>query len=266
MPIRSRFPARTLLLLVLGASSSAAAAPPTRPPKPTTPATTPPTTTPTTPTTPGPTEPIPPEGEPDGEPPPATEPTPPVEPEPTGHDPADAAAVAKLQEDARVLRDELFKARARVSVVGSKLFTARIAMSFRSNLERFYTAKDFTIRVDGAPVYVQENGLPKTAGDLFEVFAAPGSHELAISVDLVARRDPSYKLEVQETLSLVVPEAARVSSRLVLRENGNMWRFAEKRRGRTDLRVRLQAKAKLPKGKRKPAAAAASVSVGGTKK
>jgi hypothetical protein len=269
MPIRSRFPplAGTLLFFALGAGSFAAAAPPT---KPTAPATTP--TTP--PTTPGPTAPRPgPEGreddspveEPDGEAPPPTEPIEPVAPAPSGPDPA---AVAKLQEDARALRDELFKARARVSVVGSKLFTARIAMSFRSNLERFYTARDFTIRVDGAPVYVQENGLPKTAGDLFEVFAAPGSHELAISVDLVARRDPSYKLEVQETLSLVVPEDARVSSRLVLREHGNMWRFAEKRRGRTDLRVRLQATAKLPKGKRKPAAAtnATTRAVGGPTK
>ncbi|HET6584470.1 MAG TPA: hypothetical protein VFG69_13505 [Nannocystaceae bacterium] len=267
MPIRSRFPsvARSLAALVLLVGASASAAPPVRPSggaAPTTPTTTPTTTPSPTPTTPTPPETEPPETEPDGETPPETEPTPPALPAPSG---PDEAAVAKLQEDARALRDELFKARARVSIVGSKLFTARIAMSFRSNLERFYTAKDFTIRVDGAPVYVQENGLPKTAGDLFEVFAAPGSHELAISVDLVARRDPSYKLEVQETLSLVVPEDARVSSRLVLRENGNMWRFAEKRRGRTDLRVRLQAKAKVPRGNRKPATAG-SISAGGATK
>jgi hypothetical protein len=263
-----------VLWLVASASASAVAAPPTKPPaKPaatapgTTPAapTTPGTTTPgatTPPTTPGtdaeapPSEPIEPV-----EPEPTEEPVTPAEPAPAG---PDAAAVTRLQAEARALRDELFKARARVSVVGSKLFTARIAMSFRSNLERFYTARDFTIRVDGAPVYVQESGLPQTAGDLFEVFAAPGSHELAVSVDLVARRDPAYKLEVEEVLTLVVPADARVSSRLLLRETGNMWRFAERRRGHTDLRVRLRASAKVPKGARKTGGAASSSTTSST--
>jgi hypothetical protein len=261
MTNRLRLAPLALVASWLVCASAALAAPPTKPAgKP--PAVAPGTATP--PTTPGATTPT----TPPGTDVPATEPTdtPPVEPEtpiepetpteptPTGPTEADAAAVAKLQDDARALRDELFKARARVSVVGSKLFTARIAMSFRSNLERFYTARDFTISVDGAPVYVQESGLPQTAGDLFEVFAAPGSHELAISVDLVARRDPAYKLEVEEVLTLVVPEDARVSSRLLLRETGNMWRFAEKRRGHTDLRVRLRATAKVPKGARKKGA------------
>lgn len=257
---RSASLACVLSALVFGASASALAAPPTKPVSPTPTPTNGPSTTPTTPpptfTDPGevPTE------TPDETP---DEPTPPAEPAQSG---PDEAAIAKLQQDARALRDELFKARARVSVVGSKLFTARIAMSFRSNLERFYTAKDFTIRVDGAPVYVQETGLPQTAGDLFEVFAAPGSHEIAISVDLVARRDPAYRLELVETLTLVVPEDARVSSRLLLRETGNMWRFAAKRRGHTDLQVSLRAKAKLPKGTRAKPAASGSVSAKGAAK
>jgi hypothetical protein len=261
MPNRRRSSAslaRVLALFVFGTSTTALAAPPTRPPSTAPPTNGPGATTPTTPTTTPPTDPSAPPTETPDEPP--SEPTPPEEPTPSG---PDEAAVAKLQEDARALRDELFKARARVSVVGSKLFTARIAMSFRSNLERFYTAKDFTIRVDGAPVYVQETGLPQTAGDLFEVFAAPGSHEIAISVDLVARRDPAYRLELEETLTLVVPEDARVSSRLLLRETGDMWRFATKGRGHTDLRVSLRAKAKLPKGTRSKPAASGSVSAKG---
>jgi len=280
MPMRTRSwplatPSWLVALLVAPLVSAAPSKPATKPGAPQTGApqagATPggkPATSPATPATEPPADDVePPTGPTDPAEPTPTEPTPTEPaPEPTTPTGPDAAAVARLQQDARALRDDLFKARARVSVVGSKLFTARIAMSFRSNLERFYTASDFTIRVDGAPVYVQEQGLPKTAGDLFEVFAAPGSHEIAISVDLVARRDPAYKLEIEETLALVVPEDARVSSRLVLRETGNMWRFASRRRGHTDLRVRLQARAKLPKGAKaaKPAGASAGVRTGGS--
>lgn len=196
--------------------------------------------------------------EPDAAEPPPTDPEP-VATEPTTEPVAsvDAAAVARLQDEAKSLRDALFKARARVSIVASKLFSTRIALQLRTNLERFYTASNLTIRIDGAPVYVQERGMPTTAEDLFEVYAAPGSHELAVSVDLVARRDPAHKIRIDQAISFAVADDTRVSSRLLLRETGNMWRFASKGRGHSDVRVSLRAKAKGPRrrgGSAKPAA------------
>ncbi len=231
-----------------GRAAPAAKVDPKAPPKPG--AVTPQSGTPTKPIgEPGPieTEPVEPE------------PTEPVEPEPVPTEPApepspttiDAGAAAALQQDARTLRDDLFKARARVSIVASRLFTTRIALQLRSNLERFYTVSDLTLRIDGAPVYVQEKGLPSTAGDLFDVFASPGSHELSISADLVSRRDATYKLRIDHALTFAVDEHTRVSTRLQLQERGNMWRFAERRRGASDVRIRLRAQAKrTDKGKR----------------
>ncbi|MBX7081839.1 MAG: hypothetical protein K1X88_21725 [Nannocystaceae bacterium] len=198
-------------------------------------------------------------------PPPGDEPP----PEPSATATVDAAAVAALQQDARALRDALFKARGRVSLVASKLFTTRVALQLRSNVERFYEVTDLTLRVDGAPVYVQEKGLPKTDGDLFEVFAAPGSHELALSANLVARRDATYKIRIDYAVWFAVDANMRVSSKLQLREHGNMWRFASKRRGASDVRLRLRAVSKpLDKGRRGKASAGASVgaSAGGKAK
>ena len=242
--------ARLGLPILLAALPCIAVAAPQSGAKPTTPTKPGTATTPTKPGEPAipPSEPI--ETEP-------TEPEPtepePTEPEPTEPEPTpdagtiDASAAAALQQDARTLRDDLFKARARVSIVASRLFTTRIALQLRSNLERFYTVTDLTLRIDGAPVYVQERGLPSTDGDLFDVFAAPGSHELSVSADLVSRRDATYKLRIDHALTFAVDADSRVSSKLQLRETGNMWRFAKKRRGYSDVRIRLKAQAKRTK-------------------
>ena len=214
------------------------------------------------------------------EPAPAEPDAPPVaveqDPEPTPDEPApvaraDAGAVAALQQDARALRDALFKARSRVSLVAAKLFTTRITLRLRSNFDRFYAVSNLTLRVDGAPVYVQEKGMPSTDGDLFEVFAAPGSHELSVSADLVARRDATYKIRIDHTLVVAVDVDQRVSTRLLLRETGNMWRFAKGKRGHSDLHIGLRAKAKstAKRGASRPKAAASTpvgASVSGGKK
>lgn len=189
----------------------------------------------------------------------ATPDEPATEPEPAA-DAVDPSAVAALQAQARELRDALFKARGRVSLVASKLFTTRVGLQLRSNLERFYEVTDLTLRVDGAPVYVQAKGLPQTEGNLFEVFAAPGSHELAVSANLVARRDATYKLRIDYAIWFAVDTDMVVSTKLLLRETGDMWRFAQKRRGHSDLRVRLRAKSKST-AKRGAASARASGSV-----
>jgi len=242
---------------VLGAPAIAdAGAPPSKP-----------TPTEPSPTTP-PIEPLPATDEPVEPEPVEPEPTPtptPAPAEPT----VDPSAAAALQQEARGLRDELFKARARVSIVASRLFTTRIALQLRSNLERFYTVSELTLRIDGAPVYVQAQGLPSTDGDLFDVFAAPGSHELSISAELVSRRDATYKLRIDHAVTFAVEADTRVSTRLQLREHGDMWRFSARRRGHSDVRIRLRAQAKrTDKGKRSAAAppgGRASVGTGGSK-
>ena len=195
----------------------------------------------------------------------ATEPEPsaPQEPEPS---PVDDAGAQALQQQARDLRDRLFKARARVAIVGSKVFSSRLQLDVRSNIERFYAVTDLTITVDGAPVYQRDQGMPPTAGNVFEVAAAPGAHEVGIAADLVARRDQTYKVSVGQTFTVVVPENSTVSSRLVMRETGNMWRFAKRRMGYYRLVMKLRARAKANKGAKGRVGASGSVGVKGQAK
>jgi hypothetical protein len=267
-PLRSVIVLASLLLAApVAASAERRAAAPAKPaagastkPAATTPATAPiePSVT-KTPTGPTPTGPTPTE---------TTEPALPAEPEPepaTEEAPvarADAGEVAALQQDARALRDALFKARSRVSLVAAKLFTTRMTLRLRSNFDRFYTVSNLTLRVDGAPVYVQEKGMPSTDGDLFEVFAAPGSHELSVSADLVARRDATYKIRIDHTLVIAVDVDQRVTTRLLLRETGNMWRFAKGKRGHSDMHIGLRAKAKSTAKRGAGKSKAASTTVG----
>lgn len=183
--------------------------------------------------------------------------------EPPAAEPAavDRADLEQLQATSRELQDELFKARARVAVVTSKLFRAKIALQLRSNLERFYEVSDLVISLDGAPVFVQDKGWPTAADDLFEAYAAPGAHELTISARLVARRDATYKLRIDDTFTVLVPPDSTVFTRLVLRETGNMWRFTKRGRGRHVLTAILRARAK-PNERRRGAKAKASASTG----
>lgn len=248
-------------------TTAAVAAPATKPATTTAPATKPTTTTPP-PTTSPPVEPESIEPEPTDPQPVDPQPTDPEPTDPGGATPisnADPAAVAALQQEARELRDELFKARGRVSLVAAKLFTTRVTLRLRSNLERFYTVSNLTLRIDGAPVYVQDAGMPATDGDLFEVYAAPGSHELSVSADLVSRRDATYKIRFDHSVVITVDVDQRVSTKLLLRETGNMWRFAKSKRGRSDMRTSLRAQAKsTAKGKNK-GRTGATVKVGGKK-
>lgn len=218
----------------------------------------------------------PPTEEPPTEAPPTEEPAPDGEappPEPGQTDIAspvaeapvrvDPAKVDAIEAEARAVSDELFKARARVATVASKLFRSKINLQLRSNLERFYQVSDLVISVDGAPVVDQESGMPAAAAELFELYAAPGAHELSFTVKLVARRDATYKLRIAQTFTVFVPEDSTVSTKLRVRETGNMWRFTKRGRGRSRVDLRLRARAKPnERGRRSKATVKAKASGG----
>jgi hypothetical protein len=171
----------------------------------------------------------------------------------------DPAEIARLQEEARSVRDELFKARARVSSVTSKLFRSKVVIELRSNVERFYEVEDFTITIDGAPVYFKEKGLAPVRGSIVEMYAAPGSHEMGVSARLTAKRNKMYQLTLAQTFTVVVPEDSALNTKFLVHELGNMFsKFEKRRRGAYRLHVELQAKAKANKKQKRKAAVTAT--------
>jgi hypothetical protein len=195
---------------------------------------------------------------------PEGEDTPPAEaeqpaPKPSAPAPLVAPAeIARLQAEARSVRDELFKARARVSSVTAKLFRSKVTVELRSNLERFYEISEFTITLDGAPVYFKETGLAPVKTSIVEMYAAPGSHELGISAKLVAKRQKTYQMRVAQTFTVVVPEDSRLRTKFMVHELGNMFgKFDKRKRGAYRVHTELHAKAKAnKKSKRKTAVTA----------
>ncbi len=189
---------------------------------------------------------------------------PPEQAEPAAPTPSDAplvdpAEVARLQEEAKAVRGELFKARARVSAVTAKLFKSKVVLELRSNLERFYEVKDFTITIDGAPVYFKESGLAPVRGSIVEMFAAPGSHEMGISAHLTAKRQKLYQIRIDQTFTVVVPEDSQLRTRFMVHELGNMFgKFDKRKRGVYRMHVELRAKAKANKKKKRKAAVTAT--------
>lgn len=171
----------------------------------------------------------------------------------------DPAEIARLQEEARSVRDELFKARARVSSVTAKLFRSKVVIELRSNLERFYDVEDFTITIDGAPVYFKEKGLAPVRGSIVEMYAAPGSHEMGVSAKLTAKRQSLYQLSLSHTFTVVVPEDSALRTKFLVHEFGNMFsKFDKRKRGAYRVHVELQAKAKANKKQKRKAAVTAT--------
>jgi hypothetical protein len=209
-----------------------------------------------------------PEAEPEPEPEPEVqrepaEPEVPPEPEPEP-EPTSNAEVGALMAESRALQDELVRAKAAVSTVTAKLFRAKVSLSLRSNLERFYEVSELSIALDGAPVFVQAKGLPPARQELALAYAAPGAHEIGVSLELKARRDATYRLRIDQSFTIVVPEDSTVSSALVLRETGNMWRAGKRGRGRHAVTTVLRIKTKPnERGAKRRARTSASAS-GGT--
>lgn len=201
------------------------------------------------------------EPEPGAESPPP-EPVPEAPPAPR----IDQAAVDELSGQARALQDALFKSRARAAALAANLFQSRVQVELSGNLERFYSVTEFVLTLDGAPVFQAEQGLGRPGAQLVDAYAAPGAHALTVSATLVARRDPTYRIRIEQLFTIVVPERSTVSSKLILRESGNMWTFARRKRGRYRLRIDLKSRAKSnDRGGRKRSGASVSASGGATK-
>lgn len=185
----------------------------------------------------------------EGEQPPTQEEAP--KPRPSAAPLVDPAEIARLQEEARGVRDELFKARARVSSVTSKLFRSKVTVELRSNIERFYEVSDFSITIDGAPVYFKEKGLAPVKSTIVEMYAAPGSHQMGVSAKLKAKRQSTYQVAITQEFTIVVPEDSRLDTRVMLHELGNMFgKFDKRKKGKYRVHTELHAKAKANKKKK----------------
>ena len=127
--------------------------------------------------------------------PPAAESTPPPAPAPATAPPAPMTTpepresvkanvdLDTLNREYNQLRDELFRSRAKAHLLGDALFKTKIVATFQYKAQRAWPIKKVTLKIDDQPVFTADSPSTQDPLKLYDGFAAPGKHTLAVRVD-----------------------------------------------------------------------------------
>ncbi|RMH00181.1 MAG: hypothetical protein D6705_00990 [Deltaproteobacteria bacterium] len=160
----------------------------------------------------------------------------------------DPALARELTAESEALRDEIFRSRARIAAAVGHLEPAKVDLQLRTNLPRFYTVENLVLTLDGAPIYVRDQGLDATGDPLTSFRASPGVHRLGVAMDLTARRNPEYRMSIAHTVTFEIRPERDARVRLVLRELGNLWRLGDRGRGTSRLLALVRVRSLRRKG------------------
>ncbi len=147
--------------------------------------------------------------EPEASPPPAPSPSaaPTPSPEPEASPTPEPGAgdkgidVDALRREADAVRDELFRSRAKVRTITSSLYSSKISVDLKYGAGRFFTLRRLIIKLDGARIFDDPEGLAKAAGPLFEGFLAPGRHTLSFRVEATSKDDETFTYITEDTFA-----------------------------------------------------------------
>ena len=180
---------------------------------------------------------------------PEAAPTPAPEAAPT---PAPAPAAEKpkvdldsLNNEYHALRDELFRSRAKVELLGAALFKTRMVTTFQYKAQRAWPLKKVTMRLDDQPVYSVDAPAapPDEPIKIYEGFVAPGRHSLAIRVECGATGESRLPYSAENTFVFDVADGKQARVELTVDETGDgPQQIANKKQGDFDVRVRARVK------------------------
>jgi hypothetical protein len=229
---------RTLLVLCL--FSTAALAKPRRPAPRPRPAPAAPAAAPTpTPAPPPPSQPEPAQPE-------ATPPPPPAAPAPTPPPPPPVERGPKidlesLNTEYLAIRDELFRSRAKVELLGAALFKTRMVANFQYKAQRAWPLKRVTLRLDDQPVYAADAPTADEPIKIYEGFTAPGRHTLAIRVECGATGESRLGYTTESSFTFDAADGRLAKVGFVVDEVGDgPQKLAKKKAGELDVRVRAE--------------------------
>jgi hypothetical protein len=252
--------AKKIALILALCSSVAWAAPKKKGKKPnTTPPATSPTPPPTPPSVPPPpaTAPAPetPEATPAVPPPtpaPAPTPAPPPPPPPTLPPPSKGnAELDALNAEYNTLRDELFRSRAKVEMLGAALYKTKLVATLKYQAQRTWPVKKLWLKLDEAPVFAADT---PNAGDpikLFEGFTTPGRHTLTIRVECGAVGESRLGYSAEDSFTFDVDDNHQTTVDFSVDEDGEgPQKLAKKKSGTIDVRVFADVKSEPIKEKK----------------
>jgi len=174
-------------------------------------------------------------------PPPAATPAPPPAPM-TTPEPAPSKAnvdLDVLNREYNQLRDDLFRSRAKSHLLGDALFKTKLVATFQYKAQRAWPIKKVTLKIDDQPVFTVDAPATQDPLKLYDGFAAPGKHTLAVRVECGATGEDRVAYGAEGTFVIDVAENKQSNVAFVVDETGDgPQKIAKKREGTFDVRVR----------------------------
>ncbi len=169
-------------------------------------------------------------------PPPAPPPPPSPEPGPTGRSSVDLEALAS---EYNQLRDELFRSRAKAHLIGDALFKTKITSSFVYKAQRAWPIKKVTLKIDDQPVFTADSPATGDPLKLYDGFAAPGRHTLALKVECGATGEDRVAYGAEGSFVIDVTEKKETRVSFSVDETGDgPTKLAKHKEGIFDVRVK----------------------------
>ncbi len=144
-----------------------------------------------------------------------------------------------LNNEYNQLRDELFRSRAKAHLIGDALFKTKIVATFQYKAQRAWPIKKVTLKIDDQPVFTADSPATQDPLKLYDGFAAPGKHTLAVRVECGATGEERVAYDAEGSFTIDVAENKQSNVAFVVDETGDgPTKIANKREGTFDVRVR----------------------------
>jgi hypothetical protein len=144
-----------------------------------------------------------------------------------------------LNREYNALRDELFRSRAKAHLIGDALFKTKIVAQFQYKAQRAWPIKKVTLKIDDQPVFTVDSPSTTDPLKLYDGFAAPGKHTLALRVECGATGEDRVAYGAEGVFVVDVAENKQTNVGFVVDESGDgPSKLAKKREGTFDVRVR----------------------------
>ncbi|HZS40357.1 MAG TPA: hypothetical protein VFF06_26175 [Polyangia bacterium] len=155
---------------------------------------------------------------------PVAAPAPAPAPEPQQPPPVEKSAkvdVDGLNAEYQSLRDELFRSRAKVELLGTALYKTKLLVRFEYGAQRAWPLKRVTLKLDDQPVFAADAPSAADPIKLYEGFAAPGKHTLTVHVDCGATGETRVAYAADGSFTLDLPDGKQSRVDLVADETGD---------------------------------------------
>ena len=126
-----------------------------------------------------------------------------------------------LNAEYNAIRDELFRSRAKVELLGAALYKTRLTATFQYKAQRAWPLKRVTLRLDGQPVYGADAPAADEPIKIYEGFAAPGRHTLTLRVECNATGSSRLTYVTQDSFTFDVPDGRESEVALTADETGS---------------------------------------------